>query len=348
MANDTPDIQTLILHYTWLCLNVSDWINARFRAVFPTYDHLAALFPRLGITFCEGLFDVVQAATAPRIEWFLSLSAVTPKRLWGIYVLVLRKGNRYKLYIGSGTGLKGVHSRLLQHAGRSVEPSHIKRAKDDGYKQVHSALLAWCDQPTAVQVPVFRTALVAIEAAFHLIFWPMYTRTSKYGFPDAGPWARKDFSWEGLSHHNPLTEGVIKGVDDLDLTPEQLEHMASVAAEHRKDVRNTWDRKQRASPRPQYMAKRLAVSRKYQPTATAKYHAVKASKVFYCDLCDVTTQSKFFKRRHERADRHIKAVADGCGPLHCVPCGHKARDRANLRRHCTSIKHKTRCPPPST
>ncbi|KAL1586460.1 hypothetical protein WHR41_05357 [Cladosporium halotolerans] len=288
MAYDAPDIQTLILHLTWLCLNVSDWINPRFRAVFPTSDHLAALFPQLGITFCEGLFDVVQAATAPRIEWFLSLPADIPHHVWGIYVLVLRKGSRYKLYIGSGTGIKdGVRSRILQHEGRSVEPSHVKQAKDDGYKQVHSSLLAWCNPPTAAQVPAFRTAIIAIEAALHLIFWPMYKRTTRYSFPD-GPWARKEYPWDGLCHHNPLTEGVIKGVDDIDLTPEQLEHMASVAAERRRVVRNTWDRKQRASPRPGYMAKRLAVSRKYQPTATAKYHQVIASKAHHCPLCNVT------------------------------------------------------------
>lgn len=346
MAYDAPDIQTLILHLTWLCINVSHWINARFRAVFPSFEHLAALVPQIGITFCTGLFDVVQATAPPPIEWFLSLPTLIPSHVWGVYVLVLRKGSCHKLYIGSGTSTlnNGVKTRLLQHQGRRVEPAHIKTAKDQGYKQVHSSLLAWCNVPRAAHVPVFRTALIAIEAAFHFVFWPMYTPTTQYSFPD-GAWDREDLPWTGLSHHNPLTEGVINGVDDIDLTPEQLEHMAAVAAERRRVVRRAYDRNLRANKTLQYSATRLAASRRSQTKVAAKGRFAIAAKTYYCPLCNVTCRSQSDMERHYRADRHINAVADGCGPLHCVPCGHKARDRANLRRHCTSTRHKTLCPP---
>ncbi|KAI7195754.1 Heat shock 70 kDa protein [Hortaea werneckii] len=174
-----------------------------------------------------------------------------PHNLWGIYVLVLRKGRRYGIYIGSGTSTvnDGVRYRVLQHKGRRVEPKYLREAKKNGWIQVHEALLAWSSRPTAAQVPAFRTAYVAIEAAFHLIFWPMPKRNTEYSFPN-GPWERDAYTWTGFCHHNPLTEGVIKGVDDLDLSAEQLEYMASVADERRKAVRRAYDKKLRANKTP--------------------------------------------------------------------------------------------------
>jgi hypothetical protein len=332
-----------MLHLTWLCINVSDWINPRFRTVFPTFDHLAALLPEIGLTFCDGLFDVVQKATAPGIDWFLSLPTDIPHRTWGIYVLVLRKGREFKLYIGTGTSTvnNGVRYRILQHKGRRVEPSHVKHAKNRGFKQVHSSLLAWCDTPSPARVPVFRTALVAIEAAFHLIFWPMYKTTTKYSFPD-GPWAREDFAWTGLCSHNPLTEGIIDGVDNLDFTPEQLQYMADVAAERRRSVRRTWDRNHYKNKTPQFSASRLAASRRSQPKVAAKQKLVVKAKKFHCVPCNRTCRSKWDLDRHLGTDRHKDVVADGCG-LYCEPCKFDAKDRWVLRNHLATATHLRLC-----
>lgn len=237
MAFNAPDIQALMLHLTWLCINVPHWINPRFRQGFPSLDHLSALLPEIGLSFCEGLFDIIQSATAPCIDWFLSLPTTIPNKTWGIYVLFLQKGKSFKLSVGSGTSTvnNGVRYRILQHKGRRVEPSLVKKAKARGYKQVHSSLLAWCSTPAPEHTPVFRTAIIALEAAFHLVFWPMNSRTASYNFPD-GHWDRSAMTWEGLCHHNPLTEGVIDGVDNLDFTPEQLKHMAAVAADRRRAI----------------------------------------------------------------------------------------------------------------
>lgn len=339
MPYDATDIQGLIIHVTWLCLSVPHWINPRFRLVFPALDNLAAIFPELGIVFVDGLFDVVQSLTPPTIDWFLSLSDVIPHNLWGIYVLVLQRGRKYIIYIGSGTSTvnDGVRYRVLQHKGRRVEPKHIRDAKDRGYKQVHEALLAWCDRPAAAKVPVCRTALVAIEAAFHLIFWPMFKRTTKYGFPD-GPWARSAYDWTGVCHHNPLTEGVIVGVDDIQLSAEQLEYMAAVADERRRAVRRDYDRKLRANKTPQYAATRLAASRRHQPKASAKGKAAIAEKRYHCSTCNITCRKKWDLDRHYATPRHAANVADGCD-LHCEPCNYQAKDRSNLRRHLSSARH---------
>lgn len=343
MRFDATDIQTLILNLTWYCIDVAHWINPRFRAVFPSLDHLAAVFPTLGITFCDGLLDVVQSATPPSINWFFSLPTDLPHRKWGIYVLVLRKGNSFKIYIGSGTSTinNGVRYRILQHKGRRVEPRHVKNAKDAGYKQVLCSLLAWCDTPTPARIPVFRTAIVAIEAAFHLIFWPMYNPTNNYSFPD-GPWDRKDYEWQGLCSHNPLTEGVIDGVDNIEYTAEQLEYMATVAAERRRAVRRAYDKKLRANKTAKYSAYRLAASRRSQVKVAAKGRLAIAAKTYHCDTCNITCRDQAQLRRHNDTDRHKASFADGCG-LYCEPCNYQAKDRSVLHRHQSSARHTKRC-----
>jgi hypothetical protein len=122
MLDDAAKIEAFILDATWLCLSTPDWINPRFRAVFPAVDNLVALFAQLDLTFVDGLLDVVQSSSPPGVDWFLSLPDAVPTKLWGIYVLVLKKRRHYAVYIGSGSDAKkaGVRGRLLQHKNRSV------------------------------------------------------------------------------------------------------------------------------------------------------------------------------------------------------------------------------------
>jgi len=264
MANyDAADIHALILHLTWACINVTSWIAPRFRVLFPTFDHVAGLLSKLGLTFVDGLYDIIQSSEPPTIEWLLSLPSDIPSGCWGLYVLVLKKRDQFKLYIGSGTSTSrnGARSRIRQHRRRLVEPQGLRDAKNDGYVQVHKSLLAWYPKPAAKDVPVFRTAIIAIEAALHLIFWPMLKRTTRYGFPDA-PWPRIAYHYGGCCTHNPLNEGVIDGKDNIEFTAEQLEDMARLALEHRRARRRAYDRQQRANKTPQYIARIRANSRR--------------------------------------------------------------------------------------
>jgi len=148
--------------------------------------------------------------------------------------------------------------------------------------------------------------------------------------------------WDGLCHHNPLAEGVIDDVDNLDFTPEQLEHMAAVAAERRRLIRLAYDRNLRANKTPKYSATRLAASRRSQPKVAAKQKLAVKAKKFYCSHCDRTCRSKSDLDRHLRTPRHKAVIADGCG-LYCEPCDYTAPDRTNLRRHRISNKHARLC-----
>lgn len=61
----------------------------------------------------------------------------------------------------------------MQHIRRDAELSLLKAAKDEGFKQIHIAVLAWCRQPAAIQISICRVVVMALEAAFHYLFWSM-------------------------------------------------------------------------------------------------------------------------------------------------------------------------------
>jgi hypothetical protein len=339
---DAADIHALILHLTWACLNVTSWIAPRFRVLFPSFDHIAGLHPKLGLTFVDGLYDIIQSSAPPTIEWLLSLPSDIPSGCWGVYVLVLKRGEEYLLYVGSGTSTSrnGARSRILQHKRRLVEPEGLRIAKNAGFVQIHECLLAWCPKPAAKDVPVFRTAMVAMEAAMHLIFWPMRKVTTRYGFPDA-PWPRNAYKYGGCCTHNPLIEGVIDGKDPIEFTAKQLEDMARLALEHRRAWRRDYDKKQRANKTPQYIARIRANSRRQTPDTLAKRQRDVKVKRFHCTPCDKSFGTNYLLGRHLATDRHKSVVADGCG-LFCEPCNYQAKDRNVLHRHQSSARHKAR------
>jgi hypothetical protein len=257
-------------------------------------------------------------------------------------VLVLRKGEEYMLYIGSGTSTSrnGARSRVVQHKGRLVEPEGLRDAKNAGYVQIHESSLAWCPKPPAKDVLIFRTAMVAMEAAMHLIFWPMLKVTTSYGFPDA-PWPRNTYKYGVCCTHNPLTEGVVNGQDNIEFTAEQLEDMARLALEHRRAWRRGYDRQQRANKTPQYIARIRANSRREIPDSLAKRQRDVRLGRFHCTPCDKSYGTNSLLDIRLATDRHKAVVADGCG-LFCEPCNYQAKDRNVLHHHQSSARHKVR------
>ncbi|PSK34095.1 glucose-regulated [Elsinoe australis] len=305
------DIKTRMLQSTWLCLDVDGWMNPHFRVIFPSLDHLAAVFTQFDITFCDGLMDVLQSPAPPTLKWLLSLPTEVPRHLWGIYVIILRKGRRYKIYIGSSTATvkDGVRSRIRAHELSNAEPIRVTEAKNAGYEQIHSSLLAWCDIPEAGFVPLARAAFISIEAAFSRIFWAMYTPTTRYGFPD-GPWDRGLYEWGGgLCTHNPLHESIMKDDGDMDLTPEQLRTAATLAEQRRKDVRKAWEKKQRADKNSTFVAYRRKVNKAYAPVAAANAKRNVTKKIFHCGTCNISCESQSKLNRHYATPRHKAAIA---------------------------------------
>lgn len=91
----------------------------------------------VGLIFCPGLLEVIQSTTPSSLSFFERLPTA-PVNVLGIYVLVLmKKGCRPKLYIGSGTAAyRSVRVRLVEYVHRvSVFlPWNGAEALDTGYR----------------------------------------------------------------------------------------------------------------------------------------------------------------------------------------------------------------------
>lgn len=78
MSPTKEDFDDLILSLAWDCLNTSCWKNLRFLTIFPTFDHLAELYPDLKIIFTEKLLEIARKSSPPSAKWFLSLPSRLP------------------------------------------------------------------------------------------------------------------------------------------------------------------------------------------------------------------------------------------------------------------------------
>jgi hypothetical protein len=215
-----------VLSITWTCLsdtpfNQKNTLFARFFTSQAVFEEVAST---ASLVFSPGLFEVLQGATPPTIQFFKSLPTDTSSR-WGVYVIVLEKPScRSRIYIGSGTNsIGGVRSRLKQYDDGLLLPRYIEYALDEGYTIVHKGLLCWIPKPTAATQPVNRLLFVALEATFAYIFWAMRTRTRDYGMGHICLWDRNTLEYDGCSSHCCLNEAIL---GDFDLSAEQLETQA--------------------------------------------------------------------------------------------------------------------------
>jgi hypothetical protein len=166
------DILTVLVPLLWAAVNVSTWINPRFRMVWSSEALLSELFQLVNFTFCPGLLAVMQASTPCSIEWFLTLDTFVPKNIWGVYAIVLKKRNHPSmLYIGSATAAKrGVRSRFYEYDTHKKLATYVSKALRDGYTIQHKALLASCPIPEASHIPRYRTVVVGLETVLACCF----------------------------------------------------------------------------------------------------------------------------------------------------------------------------------
>jgi hypothetical protein len=116
--------------------------NAIFDIVFPDASVIAELISSCSLVCCPGLFDILQASTAPTLSQLKSLLTDYHKR-WKIYLILLEMSFcRPRVYIGSGTNTRdGVSNRLSQCGGFSSLPRYVAAAIQEGYTITHKGLL---------------------------------------------------------------------------------------------------------------------------------------------------------------------------------------------------------------
>jgi hypothetical protein len=176
-------ILQFVLMMTWTCLN--DTPNSQKNVYFLHYIQSKAALEEIAlltsITFASGLFNVLQAASPPTIEYFKTLSTET-LACWAVYIVILEKLHcRPRIYIGSGTNCHGLRARFRDYNVLRELPRYVEKSIEEGYKIVHKAPLCWIPIPLASLEPKLRLLLVALEATFAYMLWAMRIASRDYG-----------------------------------------------------------------------------------------------------------------------------------------------------------------------
>jgi hypothetical protein len=193
MASDASDILEYVVWLVWtfLTLTPAKLKNPVHAIILTTQDVVEKLMSDSLLAFAPGLWDIVLANAPPSIAYFKSLPTYCVM-LWAVYVIVLEKRRcRLNIYIG--------------------------------YTITYKGLLCWAPLPTAATRFALRVLFLALESAFSITFWAMYSKTKDYGMPQhLCPWEIDALDYDGLCSHAAIAEQVA-GENTLGLTPEQLE-----------------------------------------------------------------------------------------------------------------------------
>lgn len=335
-VSNTPitEILQLIAILAWTCLNLTTrGKNPIFDQVLPSISVITELLYSSSIVFCPGLFDILQASTAPTLAQLKSLPTNFSKR-WGIYLLTLEKPLCLpKIYIGSGTSAaSGVTARLNMYTTGHGLPKYVVEALNNGYIITHKGLLLWAPIPSAEDVPLLRALFVLLEATFCFVFWAVMSKNDgdfySFGITSLCSWILKDLPYAGLCSHNPLIE---KLGADFSLSAEDLAAL-------------------------QKARKRNEAARKL-PANQAQFAGNVSSKRFFCAVCNYPAAHKSNLDNHNKSKRHLRKANPALAPpparnanirarniankrYHCAICNYAATHQQNLDVHLASEKHR--------
>ena len=354
------------MHYRMLRVEYPGWhVHPLHEVAFATravFDELCSATP---LSFASNLAPTLQSTLPPPIQFFQTLP--TPQsslgRLWGIYVVTLRKGRRHKLYVGSGTEeLYSVHTRLAEYSNSRITkqmrkrglltrrlPLLVRRALHRGYKFQSSGLLCWMPIPAPELVPQARVRIIGLEALFAQLFFA--TVQKKFDpILDFPKWKRNDTTYTPLCSHAPIWED-IRG--NFDFTGPQL----IALAEARKLKRRLQAR----------MKKRVQAVKNpdgVKATHKAVVARILAEKRHYCAVCKQALATPSALKAHLASQAHTDAVAvstTGIIPVksesalkaeafrnkvlatkkwYCALCEYNAPVEVKLKKHFTTNKHK--------
>ncbi len=323
MAFKAENLLQLIVLVTWTCLVATPVYskNALFATFFTSEEVLHSIASAASLTFCPGLFEVLQAATPPTVTWFKQLPTCDSIPIWAVYVITLEKdGCRPMIYIGSGTEhLRGVRARFNQYDLGAALPSGIIWAQANGYIIVHKGILCWIPVPSAMWVPLWRLLFYGMEAAFAFMLWAMQPHNADYGMGHLCLWDRKTMEYDGLCSHSALKDAV---QGEFDLTPEQLEALAAEKEKNRAEnkIQNAtnYHYKQMAENYDEYITNANARSTKSradnpgQDAEAQRRRAQKAkdNKSHHCDPCNHSYSTKAHLDNHLKTAKHAREVKE--------------------------------------
>lgn len=280
--------------------DLPDWyLHPIYRIIYPTKEEFDEKCASLSITFVDGLLEMINSRIPPSMEEIKALPAApSPEELskvWAVYMHVYElDGRRGRLYAGSATHASfGARPRIGQYEkphGYTISRL-IKRALAQGFVKKHTMLLCWCPKPPPGLVYQARQHLLGLEAAFQMIFYTVIGNKYDGTWLHLMPWSRDHISWFPLCQQLALREHC-RG--DIFIPPEKLAIITENRAARKRENRNK---------RPKGAAyQRWSVWRR------GYYRMVKQSRMFACDVCNLSFKTIQAKNLHLTRARHKRNV----------------------------------------
>lgn len=132
------------------------------------------------------------------------------RQVLGIYVVLLQENESPApnpiMYIGSGTSVNGVRSRMRMYWNKTLLPSEFQKPIAKGGKILSVGLLCQMPAPSHENTLATRALAIALEATFTYAFWTL--RHPQHGklMEHMALWSHDSLQWKGGNSHNPLME----------------------------------------------------------------------------------------------------------------------------------------------
>ena len=352
LSPDDLDIEDFVLSLTFECLSDTpkSMKNGLYTQHIKKYTDLQQIASDIELLFPGGLDKMLKGKTAPTIPWFMSLPT-TPTTGFIVYVLVLiKRGCRPKIYIGSGTSSDyGGEKRFENYDKRVLLPSLVKAALEDGYVIAHKGLLAWTPSlPSEKVAPKTRLLFLALEATFTYNFWALRAYKNDYGMGHMRLWPRLELEYDGLCTHCCLYEGIRR---NFGLSDEQLEEIKAVRYQNYLANKRCWHHRQMAynySDYRDYQTERQIRYRAENPEVLEREYAkrrlehdqVREAKTWYCSTCNVSYGEERSFNAHVKTPIHARLLTcDRSDPWFCHICTYPYNNERGYKLHLKTKRH---------
>lgn len=187
-----------------------------------------------------------------------------------------------------------------------------------------------------------------MEAAFSFLFWTIISEVKDYGIGICCPRPRDSFSYGGLCSHNALIKMV---VGNFDLSDEQLEAIAAEIKEKNRLYQANYYQHLRAQDPEGLTARTREASARYNKNSHDKALAkgrrylvkAKASRKYYCDICELACTKLYEFERHNASRRRLSNVAKAKSGLvkkyRCAVCSYSCTKPSHLETHKLGKRH---------
>lgn len=341
------ELRELVDAYVWLSANVEApvwWKSPIYKDVLgkseERYEEICSYTP---LHFAPNMLEVLQSPTPPSVEFFRALPDPTvgkkAKKIWAIYAVLMEKvGQRPRVYFGSGTNRqRGVKVRLATYDNGTHVPRLVQCALDQGFTISHRGLLCWGDLPPTTLAPIVATRFLALEATFTFMFFARVETIMDEDWTWFMPWKRHQVEWDPLCTHTAFNEKP----RDTELSEEALEAAQTARELHirKRSLFNSKraDAKARAEDLKGFLARKLRIHMRWADKnwdkvldmAAGTRARAKASRRFFCSICDMASATNYALNKHNDTIAHKKQVKIAAGeaeePLSAEAAQRKAR-----------------------